>query len=245
MKLGIVMPLWGREQLSRLTLQRCALETNGDRGCILVAVTDEPINGSQARQCGFEVVHFPNQPLSDKKNAGVEHLRGRVDGVIYLGSDDWIISMGPRSFLDQYRFALERHPFIGPLDMWYLDLQTGKAGHSKGYPKESPRHGEPTGAGRAMTSGVLNRVDWSPRPAGQAQGHDGGMKRKLQAAGISIFGCTQNELGIRLVDIKSQTSTTSYEKLRVEPSDWDAVLKCFPKNEVMQLQMLRDSPDRN
>lgn len=238
MRLGVVIPLWKREALTRMTLRRCVRALKRDRNCILVAVTDEYENGRTARESGFEVVPFPNQPLSDKKNAGVAHLRGRVDGVVFLGSDDWITSLRDEGFLEPYRRMLEKHPFVGVLDMWYVDLLTSKAGHFVGYLPKSPRHGEPIGAGRAMTSDALDSVGWMPRPPNSARGHDGAMRRKLEAAGFPAYGNLQDEFEIRVVDIKSATSVTPFGRVALSPKSWEEVFEPFPEDEVMELQML-------
>jgi glycosyltransferase involved in cell wall biosynthesis len=241
MKLGIVIPLWKREALTRMTLRRCLRALKGDRNCILVAVTDEHENERAAREYGFEVVPFPNQPLSDKKNAGVAHLRGRVDGVVFLGSDDWVVSLRDEGFLDPYRRMLKKHPFVGVLDMWYADLVTSTAGYSVGYPESSGRYGEPIGPGRAITSDALEHVEWLPRPSGRKKGHDGPMRRKLEGAGFSAFGYPQDQFDIRIVDIKSELSMTSYECLTLSQKSWQEVFEPFPRDEFQELQTLCQS----
>lgn len=233
MKLGIVIPLWGRESLARLTLRRCARATAGDSGCVRVAVTDEVKNGAQARNYGFEVVSAPNIPLSDKKNAGVKHLQGRVDAVIFLGSDDWGTTLSTTSFLDQYRKKLQVYPCLGPLDLWYMNLDTGRAGYSAGYTGD--RKGEPIGVGRAIRSDALDALDWLPRPSGLHKNHDGGMRKKLAEAGYRFQGFVQKELGIHLVDIKSKESITPYRRLTLRATPWTEALGPFPKQEVQEL----------
>lgn len=235
MKLGIVMPLWKREELTRLTLRRCARETANDPDCVLVAVTDEAVNGAEARVNGFEVVPHPNSPLSNKKNAGVKHLEGRVDAVVFLGSDDWPASIGAYTFLEAYRHLLGEHPGFGPLDMWYFDRPSRQAGHSPGYPP-GPRCGEPIGAGRALRSDALDSIGWLPRPPGLAKNHDGAMRRKLRDAGFEITGFLQAQMGVRIVDIKSELSITPYGKLpNMAPCPPSTVFEPFPEDEVAVL----------
>lgn len=238
MKIGIVMPLWGREALTRLTLQRCARATAGDSECVLVAVTDERRNGMAARAHGFEIVPAPNVPLSNKKNMGVKHLQGRVDAVVFLGSDDWVVStVRGQSFLDGYRRLLKRHPCFGPLDMWYCDLQTGRAGYSPGY--VGHRRGEPIGAGRAIRADVLDRLNWLPRPPGLSGGHDAAMRKKLRRCGFRLRGFLLSRMGIRIIDIKSGHSMTPYRKLPLRPVSWATALSPFPSKEVALLAAMR------
>ncbi len=237
MKLGVVVPLWGRAPLTRLTLRRISRETERDKECILVAITDEPWNGKQAEAFGFEVVSAPNSPLSNKKNAGIQYLRGCVDGVVLLGSDDWAIGLEGVSLLDRYRTALTEHSFVGPLDLWYLNLAGGAAGYNAGYTEES-RLGEPVGVGRAIRAEVLDAVEWEPRPPRLLRNHDGEMRKRIKAAGFSCTGRTQEDLGVRIVDIKSNASITPFKRLKLSRKKWDTVLEPFPQEEVVELKSL-------
>ena len=237
-KLGIVIPLWQREELTRLTLQRISREVEGDEDCVLVAITNEFENGVLALRHGFELVRAPNQPLSDKKNSGIQHLRGRVEGVVLLGSDDWATGMGGVSLLDRYREALSTFPFIGPLDMWYVDLGSSRGGHCEGYGEEDSRHGEPSGVGRAMRTDLLDAIDWRPRPPGLPRSHDGAMRKVIEAVGFACTGRTQEELGVRIVDIKSDTSVTEFSSLRLRPHFLGEILAPFPDEEVNELMAL-------
>ncbi|HEY5656550.1 MAG TPA: hypothetical protein VIY27_02055 [Myxococcota bacterium] len=243
MKLGMVMPLWGRAELARLTLRRAAVEAEAASVPVtLVAVTDEWINGDIACYYGFEVVSAPNSPLSDKKNAGVIHLRGRVDGVVFLGSDDWATGTSAPNFFDKWAEVLEEHAAFGPLDLWYADLETGNGLYSAGYPS-GPRHHEPVGAARALRADVLDLVGWAPRPSGMRSSHDGAMKTLLLSHGVDICKprLTQDELGVRIVDIKSETSVTSFgllSTLRNDPRKWRTVFAPFPEEEVIDLETL-------
>ena len=237
MKLGVVIPLWKREELTRLTLRRIAREVEGDQDCILVAITNEEINGEQASEYGFEVVSVRNQPLSNKKNAGVQHLKDRVDGVVLLGSDDWAVGLGGVPFLSRYRKILSEHPVVGPLDMWYVDLERAAGGYYEGY-EGGQRRGEPVGVGRAMTAEVLDAIKWTPRPPNLQSHHDGAMRTIIENAGYLCEGRKQEELGVRLVDIKSETSVTAFSSLSLMAESWDEALRPFPQEEVADLAEL-------
>lgn len=237
MKLGVVIPLWKREGITRLTLRRVSRATQADSNCVLVAVTDEKKNAKSAQAFGFEVVSAPNKPLSDKKNAGVKHLQGRVDGVIFIGSDDWVASLRRgKSFLDLYREKLQEHPCLGPLDMWYADAVSLKAGYDPGY--TGKRAGEPIGVGRAMRSDVLDALDWLPRPSNLAKDHDYNMCLKLKKHGFVFKGFQQAEIGVRFLDIKSELSVTAYRRLKLRPLTWKTAFQPFPKAEVAELVKL-------
>lgn len=236
----MVVALWGREALARLSLTRYARAARG-RDVVLVAVTDEERNGAMARELGFDVVASPNFPVSDKHNAGARRLREHnVDALVVLGSDDWVCDR----FFANWAAELEHAPVIGVTDDYLVCTHRVEACHWTGY--KNHRSGESIGVGRALRRDVLDRLGWLPWASGKDKGLDSTMTGRLKELGYSTAGRTQASLGVRIVGFKSGAELTAYERLShvhgVKPATRDDVLAPFPRDERDALAKLCTYP---
>lgn len=236
MRLGVVTALWGRETITHLCLRRIARAAAG-KPVDLVAVTDEERNGGTAKALGFEVVRAPNEPLSNKFNAGAAALRGRVDAMIVLGSDDWVCDR----FFGKWGPLLERQPMVGVLDFWQVEVPGGHACYYGGYTKPR-RAGESLGAGRGLRADVLDALDWQPWPLGLPRGLDGGMRSRLIELGFDALGRPQADLGVRVLGVKGADVLTPFERFLQVPGGRyvgrTEALAPFPIDEVEELEAL-------
>lgn len=210
MKLGVVMCMWRREEVAELALRRIK-RAAGDLPVRLVAVTDEPVNGNNARAAGWEVVNAPNRPLSNKHNAGALHLRNAVDALIIVGSDNWVCDR----FFGRWIELLETRPTVGVVDSYQVCVYRPEALHWPGYPP-GQRHGEAMGVGRGLRKDVLEKLDWRPWPADYDGGMDRGMRKKLETAGYSIEGTgLQDDLGVRVLGVKTRNEDLNPFKIKL------------------------------
>ncbi len=237
MKLGVVMPLWKRERIAELCLRRVA---RAAAGCDveLVAVTNEGENGKLAASLGWRVVRAPNHPLGDKFNAGARALRNRVDALVVLGSDNWVCDR----FFAQWDALLRDRPVVGIVDSWQICLHRRQALYYPGYTR-ADRSGESIGAGRALRADVLDRLQWTPWDGRLLKGLDWSMRERLRVAGFDALGRPQEDLGVRLLGIKSEVGMTPFEKFaRAQGTrlvSRAAALAPFPLDEQRALEALR------
>jgi len=237
MKLGVIMALWRRQELTRLCLRRIARAARGV-DAVLVAVTDEEDNGRAAREHGFEVVERPNRPLGAKHNAAVWHLRGRVDAVVVLGSDDWVCDQ----FFPQWATACPEAPLFGLYDTYQVCLRTRRALYFEGY-RQPHRRGDTIGAGRRVGAEVLEALDWQPWEPDVEKSLDWSMRQRMEQRGfrVSGSGVHQAQLGVRMIgSIKGRRSLTSFDEMLRQSSmrAWGDVLAPFPPDEVRELEAL-------
>ncbi len=241
MRLGVVVALWGREDLARLSLTRYMRAARG-LDMALVAVTDEERNGAMARALGYDVVEAPNFPVSNKHNAGARRLRDHnVDAIVVLGSDDWVCDR----FFANWMAELEHVPVVGISDDYLVCTYQAAACHWTGYTNH--RIGESIGVGRALRRDVLDRLDWLPWESGKDKGLDATMTGRLKAIGYSTAGRAQADLGVRVVGFKSGAELTAYERLsrhgtRQVPRE--EALAPFPRDERDALARLCTYPVR-
>lgn len=232
-KLGLVVALWGREELARLCLRRVARAARAQK-VILVAVTDEPINGRMARSLGYEVVEHSNRPLSDKHNAGALHLRDRVDALVVMGSDNWVCD----SFFPTWHRELQRHRLVGVTDAWQVSMHTRQALYFPGY-RDPRRGGESLGVGRALRRDVLSQLDWKPWQSGLNRGLDWSMRTRLESVGCFPTGRPQATYKVRTLGLKSKHALTPFRAFRQNPHtrlvERDVALAPFPVDEIADL----------
>lgn len=233
MRLGVVVALWGREALAQVSLTRYARAARG-HDVTLVAVTDETGNGELAQSLGYEVVQAPNDPLSDKHNAGALHLRGRVDAMVVLGSDDWICDR----LFGIWAAELRDSQVVGVNDAYLVCTHRPDAMLWPGYTNH--RRGESIGVARAIRSDVLDQVDWQPWLTGKNKGLDYSMTERLRALGVATRGHPQDDLGVRVVGLKSAAELTSFERLSTDSkrTTREHALRPFPKDERAALQRI-------
>lgn len=236
MKLGVVTALWGREQITRLCLRRIARAAAG-RDVELVAVTDEPVNGATARELGWRVFAHPNEPLSDKFNAGARALRDQVDAIVVLGSDDWVCDR----FFGHWAALLAQAPVVGVVDFWQVAVPSLHTVYYPGYTKPG-RRGESLGAGRGLRADVLDALDWQPWPPGLPRGLDGGMRTLLRQSGFDALGRPQDDLGVRVLGVKGADVLTPFDRFLQVPGGRYAqrtqALSAFPVDECRDLEAL-------
>jgi hypothetical protein len=180
MKIAIITAAWKRHELLEFFCHYWAqLKTQlAPRGVELVlccAVTDREAREICHRH-GWLSTDVPNTPLYAKHNAAVQLAKPlRPQYCLCLGSDD---IMNAALVLDYVERMREGTDYIAPLDWSFYDTQTRACMHWRGY-RESYRHGEPCGAGRALSARLLDLLKWQPWIAGFDTVLDTGFTRNL------------------------------------------------------------------
>lgn len=197
--IGILTTLWKRHDLESLVMEyyRC-LHIDGIN-LVRVAVGSEgAVSRFNAESSGFHYVEAPNDPLSDKWNAGMRYLKDKVDAVILVGSDDILSESAIRTLVAEWENGAD---MVGLEDLWYYE---------DGRLYESIR--SHPGAGTILGASVLMRVDWEPWPKGIDRRLDGHMTNRLHTDGYPCrckYIDKNIEKGLLLVDIKSDVNMWS------------------------------------
>lgn len=169
-RLALLTCVWQRPALTEIVLGYYqGLQTRlADRlELILVAVGSEAEASRQrCERCGFEYHEFPNQPLSDKWEHGLQHIRRhQPDAVVIVGSDDLL----SESLLRGYCELLDQGVlFCGLPDGVFFDLQQpAESVYWRGYGGKTSEHGMPwrlnetIGMGRLLARPLLEYLDYS------------------------------------------------------------------------------------
>lgn len=203
-RLGVIMKQWARPSITQFTqgwLSRLVLP-----GVELVRVSvTSPGDPYRAPQVdGWEYVSAPNEPLNGKGNAAVQALKGRVDAILNLGSDDLCT---PAYILEAVRLIREGvADVVLPKGLAFYDLLSTRA-----MVVDAPR----IGAGRVVSASVLEALGWYLWPQ---QGHlpDQGMDERfklvpgIKKAKIDGMGVEAKSM---VIDIKCHDNMGSFDQV--------------------------------
>lgn len=149
---AIVTTVWQRLELTSLML-RHTKEICSHRNDILFYAAGSEFDQSKrvVEAEGWNYIESPNEPLNEKWNNVIQTLPRDIEGVIVLGSDDFI----SRAYLD--KILNSTYDFCGSNNCYFLDLPT-QTGYQFYYKNEA----DLVGAGLFLSKKVLNELNWSP-----------------------------------------------------------------------------------
>lgn len=205
-RIGIVTALWQRHALASVVLAYYASLDIDDLEFVLVAVGSEgEASRTLAESSGWEYVEAPNDPLSDKWNAGIGQLRGRVDAVLIVGSDDILVAPAIRYLVAEMANGADA---VNLDDLYFYVLATNDLYYGE---RINP------GASMLLRASLLDRLDWKAWPIGIDRRLDGHLQNRIHTAGRpckyrSISNC--REKGLVLVDIKTNVNMWSIADMR-------------------------------
>ncbi|QNU62096.1 hypothetical protein [Vreelandella titanicae] len=260
-KLLILTCVWKRHELSRLFFsyyEELGKKLSPDIDIQIIAVGSEgEISRSICEEYGVHYLEYPNQPLSDKWQAGLNYARSfAFDALVVLGSDDFICE-------DTFRFYSKQVSkgalFLGFQDCYLHDFSSQKTIYWKGYgasnEQQSQPHrvGETIGLGRVLRRELLEFMDfdlWEGMGANKSL--DGIMKNKiigktgflpvkpvhgfdLKLNGddylLGMLSFRLKDLGLFDVDVKVSDNVTAFEKYITSTNVYDDVTLEFSKND--------------
>lgn len=206
-RLGVVTALWRRPAIAEVVLRHYARLSVPQTALSLVAARSPgpPSLGGDPEPAadvpGWEYTEAPNLPLSDKWNTAVRALRGRVDGVMIVGSDDLCDA--------DYVFRAVRAIRTGTGLVYssgcvFVDTATGRA--IRNHP---PR----LGAGRVISARLLDTADWAPWPPGISIRLDAGMDERLREARAVMRREVRVAKGL-VVDLKSGVNLWPFDVMQ-------------------------------
>jgi hypothetical protein len=203
-RIGLLIPVWQRHELARIVLAHYAkLKVNGAEIVSVVVGSEGDASRALADEVGALYVEAPNEPLSDKHNAGVHAMKGlHVDCFVNCGSDDLI---NAAYFEAVSHLIAEDCDYLALRGLWYYDAATKRLVYQhRGFP----------GAGTMLSAHILGLVDWNPWPSGLDRYLDGGLiNRCRQHSKVQAWVGDLRETDVRIVDVKTEVSMWDFDTI--------------------------------
>ena len=149
-----VMPIHGREAITIETIKMLKKQSYPFHKIILVGDSEAEEKIAKETDCHF--VKFPNNPLSRKVQAGINEARKfNPDAIVVSGSDDWL----SYKYNETYVKYIDDYDIIGNKEWLVLQILDDKNIElAKG--NYNNNREDPIGAGRTITRGILDKMDW-------------------------------------------------------------------------------------
>jgi len=199
----IVTGMWKRPEVFKIFGQHYK-----ELGIEVVVAGSEGKKSKQlAESFGFIYLERPNQPLAAKMNATItEGLKRGYTHFICVGSDDLLT----KDLVDEYKRLIQLgYDFIGVLDFYFYELDTGKASYWGGY-RDRKRFKHTCGAGRVLSRKLVESWNGKVWENQHSDYLDNSMQHKLAMSDLPKYVFKMKDKGIFSVDIKSDTNMTPF-----------------------------------
>lgn len=170
-KIAVLSCIWGRDNLTRIFLEHLdQLRSELIPGICLIPIIigsgESPIKDT-CNNLNMHYFHYPNNPLSDKWEYGLQALKQLTcDAVIILGSDDFINSDLIKAYAN---YLMQGVKILGLRDCLFLDLNhktdslikwNGYGGKTS-WAGQPERLGESIGMARCISTDTLEEINYS------------------------------------------------------------------------------------
>ena len=201
MKIGLLTAIWGRPRLTELVLR---YYEQFDICRQLVGSVEDHLENHDFSIAKWENVFYPNSPLSDKWQCGLNAVNRDVDAVIIVGSDD-LITPG---YIEACKYLLKRGAEYIYMDgAYFYNAETGKMIWG---------NAERLGLGRCISRSLLDRMNWKLWPDGLENGLDGAMWERVQQTTepkiVQLKDCKKE--GLVGMDIKTGSNLWSFDHIK-------------------------------
>jgi len=225
MVISFVTGMWKRPEVFRMFAKGIreiqTTFTDIEIHCI-VAGSEGKASRDLAEEYGLHYIETPNQPLASKMNKPLIKAKDlNSDYVLCLGSDDVI---HPNLFAKYLQLINDGYDYIGVTDWYFYDTTTKKSLYWGGY-TEPFRKGYTCGAGRVLSSWLLDKWDWRIWEDHQSNGLDQSMQDKLNKTPHRSYTFSLKREGLFGLDIKSSCNMTPFYKWNNSNYIDDNVLK--------------------
>jgi hypothetical protein len=202
MKLALIIAIYDRHDLERITLNRFKDQAKKFGFQIIVAGSEGKFSKTIAKGCHY--IEVPNNPLSNKHNALIKKAQElNVDAVVLMGSDDivddnywqWVLSL-----------SKDEPKLIGLKDLYFYSTYKKEL-----YYFDKNREGQSIGAGRFFSKLILDKMEWKLWDDGLPKSLDKNCSERLQMQGIGEEIYSMDELNVFLVDVKHTRSVTNQQ----------------------------------
>ncbi|SJN11483.1 hypothetical protein CZ787_06030 [Halomonas citrativorans] len=259
-KLLVLTCVWKRHELCHLFFsyyKKLKEKLSHDIDIQVIAVGSEgEVSQSICEKYGAHYLEYPNQPLSDKWQAGLTYARSfDFDALVILGSDDFICENTLKFYS---RKVSNGTLFLGFQDCYLHDFSTQKTIYWKGYgasnEQQSQPHrvGETIGLGRVLRRELLEFMDFDLwKGMGANKSLDGIMKNKITEKtgflpvkpvhgfnlilgdvnySLGMLSYRLKDLGLFGVDVKVSDNVTAFEKYVTSTNVYDDVTLEYSQN---------------
>ncbi len=224
MKIVAVIPTYKRKDVTVATIRYLSKQSVPPDEIVLVGSSQEDV--AAAEEAGCHYVNYPNDPLSEKIQAGIYKAREfSPDAILLCGSDDWL----SLDWIERFSLCLRTYDVVGHGTMNLLQGTGGKDIKIIEIPvyMGTSRRGEPIGAGRMISRRILDKIDWNLYREKQNTGCDGGSFTVLKSAGAKVFMCEEDNPKLlcpkgvwRQINSMDECCRTSFRNVIGSPNEW-------------------------
>lgn len=174
---------------------------------VIVVGSEGDTSKKLAESFGFIYIELPNEPLGTKMNATItEAMLRDYSHVICVGSDDLL----SKELIDYYISLMQSgFDFIGLLDFYFYELESGKASYWGGY-REPIRRNHTVGAGRVLSRRLIESWGGNVWDDTHPRHLDTSMQFRLNASKYPQRIFRLKDKGLFAVDIKSAVNMTPF-----------------------------------
>jgi len=218
MEIGVISANFGRLPILKIFCAGIA-RLRRETGLAIPCVVAGDISGAEVCD-SYNIEHIicRNYPLTGKFNTACEALKGRVDYVMVMGSDNLISTMSFNRVIQEAERGID---LIGFNDVYFYgldDIYAGKLFHFK--------HTEVLGVGRTIKASILDKFKWRP----WVKDADRGIDRRMLNEVTPLAKTNVLLRGGAVIDLKTNWNLNHIRswanKLGVMSSDnliWDMV----------------------
>jgi hypothetical protein len=188
------------------------MKTHPDYSIEALAVISEETMIPLCEKYGVNWIMYKNEPLGEKKNAGLQKAKEfEFDYLMEIGSDDLILN----ELLTDYKKYLGNDVF-GITDAAYINSETGECR------RLISRHST-YGAGRMISRKALQAMNWKLWNDGIAKGMDNNSVLSLQRKGFKYIKAEPIEFPC-VIDVKSQQNIWKFNYFLGVPYELSNIL---------------------
>jgi hypothetical protein len=196
-RLGIVIPTWGRPDLTKIVLNHYAnMVVPRVFTRILAIYSPEDPHALNTVMNDVHWVGTKNNPVSDKWIYGMQSMnrkwRNELDAVMLVGSDDLV----NESYVNEACSLIQSgREFVMPSGLHFYDTRTGRMFYTRA---------SSIGAANVFSVKALDKMNWAPWQRGRDRGVDQNMARYMRRMKIINRGVVETDVhsGNILVDVK-------------------------------------------
>ena len=208
-KLAIVTGVWKRPDVFEYFAKgvKELEKLNNFKITTIVSGSEGDTSRKMVEAYGFTYIEIPNIPLSTKMNAPLQIAKElKVDYVLCMGSDDII---HPDVLTEYLKYMRSDVDYIGVTDFYFYDTTSKRSAYWGGY-REKYRLGHTCGAGRALSSSLLDKWNWTIWEYKHDNLLDTSMQIKLDSTQHTSVYFSLKSKDLYGLDIKSSVNMTPF-----------------------------------